>query len=374
MSDHRNQEFTKFDPPIEAYLLKHPKKINTIWAEKILGLHFSHPRVEALRITNIDIGTTTRIHLEVHHNGPSHIPRKWFIKIPSLSFRARWITILPQLLQMEIRFYQDLSPLIPLLHPTSLFAGKSFWGGTTLVLEDIQENQGRAGSPMNSLNEDEVYLMVESLGKMHRKFWNRRYLEEKYDWLEGKVRRLEDMLGSFLAKPLMKRGIRKAGKIIPKELYPLAIKYAKHRKRIMAYLHAAPLTLVHHDCHPGNLFWKENQPGLLDWQLVRLGEGIGDIAYLLATCLAPSLRKKIEKDLVKTYGAVLAGPEVSQKYLEGLFERYQLHLAYPFEAMVVTLAIGGMMDTEANLELLSRSSQALLDNESLARLEHVLLK
>jgi aminoglycoside phosphotransferase (APT) family kinase protein len=63
----------------------------------------------------------------------------------------------------------------------------------------------------------------------------------------------------------------------------------------MRALALGPKTLVHHDCHPGNLFWTQSQPGFLDWQLIRLGEGIGDIAYFLATALEPECRRSLSR-------------------------------------------------------------------------------
>jgi hypothetical protein len=42
-------------------------------------------------------------------------------------------------------------------------------------------------------------------------------------------------------------------------------------------------------------------------------------------------------------------------------QRYRAHLIYPFEAMIVTLAIGGMMSLESNHELLRRTAAAVED-------------
>jgi hypothetical protein len=36
---------------------------------------------------------------------------------------------------------------------------------------------------------------------------------------------------------------------------------------------------------PAIFFGTDSEPGFLDWQLVRMGEGVGDVAYFLATAL-----------------------------------------------------------------------------------------
>ena len=124
-------------------------------------------------------------------------------------------------------------------------------------------------------------------------------------------------------------------------------------------------TLIHHDCHPGNLFWSEqDQPGFLDWQLVRMGEGVSDVAYFLTTSLDPECRRKYETQLLNIYWAALVVQGVEDLDEQQLFERYKVHLCYAFEAMVVTLAIGGMMDHAANLEQIKRVAAAVDDHDS----------
>ena len=52
------------------------------------------------------------------------------------------------------------------------------------------------------------------------------------DGLQG----LEDYLGTVLAVPLMKRGLKKTRDIVPKTLHSPAIHYARHRRKAMHFL------------------------------------------------------------------------------------------------------------------------------------------
>ena len=142
--------------------------------------------------------------------------------------------------------------------------------------------------------------------------------------------------------------------------------YAKHRRGIMRVLASGPKTLIHHDCHPGNLFWQESGPGFLDWQLVRVGEGISDVAYFLATALEPGLRAIHVVELLGHYQAQLQRHGVAELDEAHLFKRYRAHLTYPFEAMMITLAVGGLMETETNLELIGRVVAAVADHDAFA--------
>lgn len=160
----------------------------------------------------------------------------------------------------------------------------------------------------------------------------------------------------------MKRGLRCAGSTIPTILHSPAIQYARQRNQIIHTISEDSRTLIHHDCHPGNIFWDKSKLGkLLDWQLVRIGEGISDIAYFLATSLESKTRKAHEISLIAHYQQVLADEGISTPNLTKLFQRYRAHLIYPFEAMIVTLAIGGMMELESNLELIRRTAAAIED-------------
>jgi aminoglycoside phosphotransferase (APT) family kinase protein len=142
--------------------------------------------------------------------------------------------------------------------------------------------------------------------------------------------------------------------------------YARRRCQVMRVLADGPRTLVHHDVHPGNLFWQQSQPGLLDWQLVRIGEGIGDVSYFLATALTPEIRRTCEARLLAWYEQVLADHQIAVLDSTTLWQRYRAHLTYAFEAMVVTLAVGGMMTLESNLELIRRAAAAVEDHDAFA--------
>lgn len=210
--------------------------------------------------------------------------------------------------------------------------------------------------------------MIEQLALLHAKFWNKTHNNSKYHWLAGPVRKLEDHLGTALTVPLMKRGLNKADKLVTKNLHIPAIRYAGQRRKAMQLLAQGPHTIIHHDCHPGNLYWQDNSPGLLDWQMVRTGEGIGDIAYLLATSLSIADRKAHEIQLIKHYSQALSRLGIGDVKSKDLLQRYRAHLVHPLEAMLVTLAIGGMMELKANHTLIKRAASAVEHNNSFAAL------
>lgn len=348
-------------------IVTHPNQLTVNWAQSIAAQHSPRSTVKKVTISSIDIGTTTRVRLEIDHNGPSSLPRRWFVKLPSLDWRARLITTLPRLLPTEIRYYQQISPTVAIKQPL-LLAGHSHFGkGSTLVLGDISEQGALPGNINDSLTEYQAMSVIKNLANFHAQFWHKAHTNPEYRWLNNAIRSLEDKLGTILAVPLMKQGLKRAEQFIPTHLHIPALRYARNRKQAMHYLSSGSKTIVHHDCHPGNLFWHNGQPGLLDWQMVRIGEGIGDIAYFLATALTPKTRRDYEIELLACYQQTLADNGIHVGTDE-MLHRYRAHLIYAFEAMVITLAIGGLMKIESNLELIHRTVAAIEDHSAFSTL------
>ncbi len=67
--------------------------------------------------------------------------------------------------------------------------------------------------------------------------------------------------------------------------------------------------------------------------------------------------------LTKYHEILLANSQVNTDF-DSLLNRYRAHLVYPFEAMVVTLAVGGMMKLESNLEMIRRAAFAIEDHDA----------
>ena len=349
-------------------IVRKPSDLTVPWAQRVVDKHHDDIVVTSADVVSIDIGTTTRVRITIEHNGPDTLARRWFVKLPSMAWRARMITALPRLLHTEVRFYKDVAHSVPLVMPTCLAAQSRFGMGSTLVLADVAEFDAIPSYPNDTLTLAQATLVIEQLARFHAHFWNNVDVEPTYRWLAGPVRRLEDHLGTALAVPLMKRGLRLAGSCIPSTLHAAAIHFAHHRRKAMRFLSAAPQTLIHHDCHPGNLFWDRFQPGFLDWQLVRIGDGVGDVAYFLSTALDPEIRRLHEASLLAKYVQALTDNGVVGMDNTVLMQRYRAHITYAFEAMVVTLAVGGMMNLDGNLELIRRTAAAVDDLDAFAAL------
>ena len=350
------------------FILNSPQQLTLNWAQTLVNC-YNHPQlkqtqVHEVKIVSLEVGTTTRIRLKLEHDAEGILPKRWFVKLPSLSLRAKTITTLPRLLPTEIRFYNELADFIPLTIPKTIAGLSRFGRGSTLVMTDVSEHGAMPGKAGEALSAEQAFLVAEKLALFHAAFMEKAKQDRSLRWLAGPVRRLEDLLGSALAEPLMKRGLRLTENTIAPELHQPALDYARSRKQVMRYLSTPESTLLHHDCHPGNLFWQNGQPGFLDWQMVRIGEGVSDLSYFMATALLPETRRRCEMDVLKHYFEIMRSNSDFKSGLKQLYNRYRVHLAYPFEAMTLTLAVGGLMQIESNLEMIRRASSAVADHDT----------
>ena len=79
-----------------------PTELSPRWAQRIIDHHVKEAKVSSLNIDAVSIGTSTRYRISVEHDAPDLIPRRWFVKTPSLAVKSRLITGLPRLLHKEV--------------------------------------------------------------------------------------------------------------------------------------------------------------------------------------------------------------------------------------------------------------------------------
>lgn len=188
-------------------IVQKPSELTLSWVQNVLKSNLNVELrgiiIDSVDILSVDVGTTTRVCLAVDHDGSQKLPTRWFVKLPSLSPRAKLITALPRLLPTEVRFYNEIAASVPINKPTVLCAQSRFGVGSTLVLNDISEFGGTPGRTGDTLSIEQAGLVIEQLAYFHTHFMDKAKNDPSYRWLSGPIRRLEDDLGAVLAVPLM---------------------------------------------------------------------------------------------------------------------------------------------------------------------------
>lgn len=270
-----------------------------------------------------------------------------FVKTPSRTPATRLAVEAAGLAASEVRFYRTLAAHVPVQVPSLLHArhdGTRFM----LVLEDLN---GRANllACDDACTARQALHVINALADLHAFGWGRPQRGSSSGWLLAQGDR-ERTLGTWLRLPLIRRGLDLAGEQVGPRLAADLLRYARNQRIADRRLTEPPHTLVHNDCHAGNLaFGAEDHPIFLDWQLVRAGQWARDVAYFCALALDPDDRRSGESLLLDRYRRRLrasGGPDLDA---DDARVAYRRHAAYALEAAVVTLALGiaprGVIDT-----------------------------
>jgi len=123
---------------------------------------------------------------------------------------------------------------------------------------------------------------------------------------------------------------------------------------VATFLDDGPLTLLHGDPHPGNLYLVDDAVGFLDWQVVRRGPRMRDVTYLLVLGLTPEDREQHQRELLAHYTS------------DDVWDDYRRMVAYVYVATTFTSGLGGLQGSDIADEGLRRSVRALRELDTLS--------
>ena len=318
------------------------------------------------RIERLAEDSHTTRHLRVDVQLARGGQRAVFVKTPSRSATTRVLVEAAGLTASEVRFYRTLAANVPVQVPACLHArhdGTRFM----LVLEDLTD-QAHLPYSSDACTARQAMTVINGLADLHAFGWDRPKRGTSSGWLLAQADR-ERTLGTWLRLPLMRRGLELAGEQVPPRLAAEALRYARHHRIADRRLTEPPHTLVHNDCHTGNLaFGAEDQPIFLDWQMVRAGQWARDVAYFCTLALDPDDRRSGEGLLLDRYRRRLraaGGPHLDPGEAR---ESCRRHAAYALEAVIVTLALGAAPREDIDTWL-ARATAAVEDLESFDALQ-----
>ena len=127
-------------------------------------------------------------------------------------------------------------------------------------------------------------------------------------------------------------------------------------------------TILHGDPHPGNWYVDGDHLGLLDWQAIRRGHPLRDVAYFLVLAPRPGIRPRARAHPARRLRDELArhgGPELTP---DGAWDRYRSMVAYPYVAATFTAGFGGLQHDDTALEGLRRAAVAINDLDTASAL------
>jgi hypothetical protein len=331
--------------------------LNTAALSSVMGR-----TVRSIRVLASDAGTSSRARLVLTGDD---VPESVFVKITAQTAATRLMGELGRLGNTEVRFYSQLAPElsgVPVAHGAAF---DTWTGRYLLVLEDLPESCVFPDT-LHPLSTDQAALLVELLATVHGTFWDRmrHNAPGSLGWLYTPSGDVTSLLTGSLMTTSMKRLSERTA--IPVENGRFI---AENYRAVAAVIDTPPHTVMHGDAHPGNVYFRDGEAGLLDWQAVRRGHPSRELAYTLVTSLTPEDRRGAQRELLDVYRQALAaagGPDLDR---DDLWLRYRQGALYAYVAPLITAGMGGMQVEDIAMEGLRRGVAALEDLETVAALK-----
>jgi hypothetical protein len=340
-----------------------PRSINDLDTQTLSSI--MGRRVTSASIIGGDAGTSSRARLALIGDG---VPPSVFVKMPAETAATRLMGELGRLAHTEVMFYREIAPRLTGLPASYGSAFDSLTGRYVLVLEDLAVDPCVFPDTLHPLDKDQAGQVVELLAKLHATFWES-LPSNKTGGPLGWVYSASGDHTSLLTGPLLNTSARRLAERTSVEDGRFII---DNYRAVAKLIDGQPNTVMHGDAHPGNVYFRNGEAGLLDWQAVRRGHPGRELSYTLITGMTTTDRQACERELLAAYRRALAaagGPELNA---DELWLRYRQGALYAYVAPLITAGMGGMQDESIALEGLRRGVAALNDLETVAALRQSL--
>jgi Phosphotransferase enzyme family len=316
-------------------------------------------RVASVSVIGGDTGTSSRARLALTGDD---VPASVFVKMAAETVATRLMGELGRLAQTEVLFYSTLSPQLTGVPESYGSAFDSLTGRFVIVLEDLAVDSCVFPDTLHPLDKDQASMIVELLARLHATFWER---------LPAWVYSASGDHTSLLTGPLLNTSAHRLAErtSIPVEDGRFII---DHYRAVAKIIDGAPNTVMHGDAHPGNVYFRNGEAGLLDWQAVRRGHPGRELAYTLITGMTTVDRQACERDLLALYRHALTAAGGPKLDADDLWLRYRQGALYAYAAPLITAGMGGMQDEAIALEGVRRGVAALTDLQTVAALKQSL--
>ncbi len=284
-------------------------------------------------------GFTGRVvRLRLGYDVPGSGPESLVAKLPATDPAIRAYLITHGLYEREYGFYTEIAATPGLPVPRSYYAGINPEGATMLLLEDVA--QARPGDNVNGCSDEDAFLVVSRLARLHAAWWEHPRLGEM-TWLvpidQDKFQEtLQQLLPTLLAR---------FGDALPVRLQDLAGRLANNYSTWRKHLDGPPRTIVHSDLRLDNLLFglpdTDDSLTIIDWQLPILWRGVADVSYFAAFCLHKKQRRAIERRMIEIYHGTLLADGVHGYDLDQCLRDYS---AGTITALSRLISAGAMLD------------------------------
>ncbi len=337
------------------------------------AMHRIHPKA---RITDFEVldahaGTTSRIRIALRGSGEladgQPLPDSLFLKLTPSGPAQRLFVDATGIGRSELEFYRHVRPGLPVPAP-ALHGLRTCCGDRrfVLLLEDLTARDVRLATVEERVTLEDAERVMDALAALHAHFHESPRFAHDLRFvprLESRKRALR--WERTITAQMIRRCERQFGEELGGRFADTARLCRDARDALESIWARGERTLVHGDCHLGNLFFEKDSVGFLDWQVCAFAPGMRDVSYFLCNSFPGDLRARHEHGLIQRYLASIGRAGVKPGTLEDAFDQHRAFALYTFIAAAFTAAAGeSLQPREVALAGLRRAVRASEELES----------
>jgi hypothetical protein len=286
-----------------------PDDIDAAWlTERLREAGHAAAEVTAVvreKVGTGQIGTCYRYALTLDR-ADDDVPRSLIAKFPSDDPLSRATGVQLRNYYREVSFYQHLADSLSISIPRCYYAdivdeGPEF----VLLLEDM--SPAVQGDQLQGCAPDVARAAVLELVGLQAPSWCREDLTG-YDWLTGGDGEPAVAINALYAQ-LLPGFLDRYGHAMATDERDIIARVADSPSCPLFQPVGTPFCLEHVDYRLDNMLIDERvappKVTVVDWQSVRVGKPLNDVAYFLGAGLLPEVRREAEEDIVRAYHAGL---------------------------------------------------------------------
>ncbi|MEM8768329.1 MAG: phosphotransferase [Pseudomonadota bacterium] len=309
------------------------------------------------------IGTCYRYDLSLE-GASEETPRSFVGKFPSDDPMSRATGVQLRNYYREVRFYQKVAAELSISLPQCYYADIEGEGPEfLLLLEDMQPAE--QGDQLRGCDAEVARAAVLELVGLQAPSWGREDLKS-YDWLAVDDA-AQDMTRELYGQ-LLPGFIDRYGSALEKDEADIITRVGQAASCPLFEPATTPFCLEHVDYRLDNMLIDDRQAPprvtVVDWQSVRIGKPMNDVAYFLGAGMVPEARRAVEAEIVRDYHAGLVAAGVADYDWSSCWEDYRKGTFSGFGVTVIASMIVGQTERgdEMFITMARRHARHALDH------------
>jgi hypothetical protein len=321
---------------------QHPRRITPEWLTLALRTSSTLPGDASVQRIAFDdpgreasyAGYVARLIIDYDRPGAG-APRSMILKLPAPERLIR--RIFSPLYRNEARFYRQIAANSPVSTPKCYAALLNRDRNRTLLLIEDLADLATVGDHDAGCSIEQARIALTSIARMHAAWWESPDLDAA-GWLgRYRVNSWKNWLIYAGAWAPFQLRLRRQTPTPTLQLFRNLWRFRDRLRRLEA---GRPHTLHHGDFRLANLAFTDDDVFVFDWQVVRAGSPLFDVAWFMLTSLEIDQRREHEADLLRAYHVALIQAGVTGYTMEDLIDDYRFALLLTIPQIMV---IGGFL-------------------------------